>query len=97
MNPGKHAGQVSSLPVLAASLPPKCSAGRMPAEAAARMAALRPRAEALISRPLFRVGSRVCFRIDLAHRQPRAVSDFGLRIVTRLFQSDAGGLRVRGE
>src|SRR5437870_11371759 len=43
MNLGTHVGQASSLPVRAASLPPKCSAGRMPAEPAAKMAALRPR------------------------------------------------------
>src|SRR3989475_10417700 len=46
MNPGTHVGQASSLPVRAASLPPKCSAGRMPAEPAAKMAALRPHGSA---------------------------------------------------
>src|SRR5437867_12752352 len=40
MNLGRHV-QASSLPVRAASLPPKRSAGRMPAEPAAKMAALR--------------------------------------------------------
>ncbi|PYJ81566.1 MAG: hypothetical protein DME22_20880 [Verrucomicrobia bacterium] len=61
MDLGRRAGQASSLPFRAASCRPSVLQARMPAEPAARMAALRPR-------PTFRIPHGIVEVLELPGR-----------------------------